>query len=181
MIYVGEGLQAEEMKVVERGNLEGYLADGWRVLGVAQDSYVREGAPTYGGNDPMLVPVVVPHLVFILGRGAEARDLAAELRYAKDNLASADATADDLRKTVARLENEVETLGDEVKEADQRTQHQRKMKADLSARFEEYRRQVRIVRMEVGEARWREILSSLEVEAVMKEHRAEPADDDLPF
>ncbi len=180
-MYVNNGdLTADEVCVVGEGTVQQLVAAGWRILGVVHTTVPRDATGTFslpdGGNGQLYIPGSGSELRFIMGRSGEAAGL-------HGRLLAAESEAREAKDAVAAIEAEVDRLKSELVIERRNVEEAKAHNGDLQVRAHEAEgrhgalvREVGTVRREIGEARWREIVGSLEVEQVL-EGKA-PAGDD---
>lgn len=195
MLYINDDkLKADQIQVVESHQVKELVAEGWRILGVLSSTthaanpepqeyntgVITPGGRNYSGYVTLpgwpSAPIQTP--LFIMGRDGETADLHHQLAgalktvnqanartvKAKNALSKADAANDDL---TGRLQEQLT----QTTEAGNLASKERAARLKMTAA-------VAVIRKEVGEARWREILGALEVEETLLEAST---DDDIPF
>lgn len=201
MLYINndDKLTAAEVRVVEHYEVQGLVGEGWRILGMVHsttqgappleqaysiDGYVGSSDNNFDGSVKMpgwpSAPIQTP--LFIMGRDGAAADLQVRLLTAKEE---AKASGDLATKAIEQLGEaqaaavrdkegwitRVDALQAEATIARDTAQASQTRIAVLEA-------EKAVVRKEIGEARWRDILGAVEVEETLLEA---PKDDDMPF
>ena len=177
MLYVDtdDKLKDDEVQVVTYTDVGKLITDGWRILGIVSStepgptgSSSYSGAATEFGNPGsglLEVPGPAIHTpLFIMGRSNAAatllervEDAESAKREAEQSLTAADAGT---RKIAESLDTAKENTGVIQSALDRANE---KLKA-TTAKITNMVFETTVVRREVGEAKWREILAAMEVE-----------------
>ncbi|KKL09616.1 hypothetical protein LCGC14_2564060 [marine sediment metagenome] len=171
MIYVNDGkLQADEVKVVGAGDVEALVSDGWRILGIVGQSspgpsvqssvnWYHEGQNNSANVNMPDQPVFTPQ--FIMGRDSENAKLHQRVLDAEADAQEAKKKADEINLEAGELKKRLKSCEGDVANL----QEQNREKTKALARMD---KETAVVRHELGEGKWREILSALHVEKALE-------------
>lgn len=182
MIYVNDQnhLDANAIQVAEPNEVDGLVLQGWRILAVfstQEPEIVRIEKPITVVSEtqqyaippgvPHDVPIVVSKLWFIMGRSEEAKSLAGRLQHAESEYRNAEQNVMALEAMRTKTDAEIESLKQGKHVAMDNVKIQTEIATRATEKIVELQRQAGLVRKEVGEAKWREILHALEIEDVL--------------
>ena len=195
MFYVNKDdeLTADEIQVVPGSQVGDLVVAGWRILAILGSTMPGDTSNTYlnwqnpSGN-PNSADVTVPGQPlfvpqFIMGRGTADAMLHSRMLAAELEATAALDRYDKLEKDeLGKLRNQVSFLQKEV-EKEQAIHDRMSTQLDNArGKLTALELEVKRVRLEIGEARWREIIGSLEVEQIMDGTAPTVDDDDgVPF
>lgn len=188
MLYVDDGrLKADDVMVVSGDRVQALVAAGWRILGILGQSAPGPTVSSYiswssdhnsnhnGNVDIPGAPVFVP--AFIMGRDGDDATLHARMQDAEERVEEA-------RKLSEQINREARDWAGKHRDVENRLAISVELVGRKSDEYRALKQEVEKVRQEIGEARWREILGSLEVEQVLEGKAPAPGDDDdgvVPF
>lgn len=151
LVIKGDELKADQVKVVASEDVEAAAVDGWRILAMLESRHFSSS--------------------FVMGRDTPEYALAARV-------ADAERRAGNAAGEMTKLELEMQKLIEAGAFAGVAATKAQNEAIELRGKLHKLVEEVGKVRKEIGEARWREILGSLEVEQIL-EHRT--VADDIPF
>ena len=151
LVVKGDEVKADQVKVVASEDVEVAASDGWRILALLESRHFSSS--------------------FVMGRDSPEYALAARA-------ADAERRAGNAAGEMTKLLLEVKELTEAGARAGVAATKAQNEAIELRARLHKLVDEVGKVRKEIGEARWREILGSLEVEQIL-EHRT--VGSDVPF
>lgn len=182
MIYVDDQkrLDAHEIEVLEPKDVKRCVGEGFRILAMFSSQVIdivqantpvtvlnqpdQYATPQFSSHD---VPVVASKVWFVMGRSKEGTDLAGRLETAESEYRNAEQNVLSLESMRTKAEAEIESLKTGQRIALENVQTQTKISTRAAEKLLEIQRQAGLVRKEIGEARWREILHALEIEDVL--------------
>ena len=192
MLYIDDGkLQAAEVLVTVRECVENLVKDGWRILGVCDSTVPSEaehspiswiGNNGGNGNGTVSIPgVPISTPLFIMGRDMAEATLHKRLSNAEKALADAVKAAEEAAGKMETVVDREEELLARTSAAAVRATEAQNDATKQSDRFMLLREEVGKIRVEIGEARWRELLGSLAVEQVLAGAGSGDDGNDVPF
>ena len=151
-------LRADQVKVAASKDVEAAVSDGWRIMAMLESRHFSSS--------------------FVMGRDAPERALVGRVADAEQR---ASIVAGEMTKLELKVQ-ELTKAGAQAGVASVRAQN----KADeLRGKLLQLSDEVGKVRKEIGDARWREILGSLEVEQILDDNKApeppKPEGSEIPF
>lgn len=172
MIYVDSDkhLQTEEVCVVRAEAVSGLVHDGWRILAILQYQEVHgphTQIPTNDGPLQISVPVIQQLPQFVMGRDVGNGDLAARLKDAESAQRNAEQNEASLQIMHDKAVEDRERAEESNRIALDNVAMQAEIARKATERLSEVCRHAGLIRAEIGEARWREILHALEIEDVL--------------
>lgn len=182
MIYVNDQnhMDADEVHVAEPSEVAILVSQGWRILAVFSTQEpeivcvkkpvtVVSEVQQYGAHSEVVtdVPVITTKIFFVMGRSSEQASLCGRLEIAKferrnaeQNVAAVESMHAKAKEVIEGLEGGQRSLLDTVKT-------QTEIATRATEKLLELQHQAGLVRKEIGEAKWREILHALEIEDVL--------------